>query len=333
MESNQPPSTGTGPIDFRTPAVPPDPQIELPDKSFTSAVFLDKPYAMLSESQKLDIYLPLKGNKPYPVILLIHGGGWLVGDKRWNIAGQAEPVLSRGYAVVSINHRPSNEAVFPAQIYDAKAAVRWIKANAQQYGLDANKIIAWGSSSGGHLAALLGTSGHVQELEDLTLGNPGQSCGVDAVVDISGPIDFLQLDPQIKELGLGSEANMHDVDYGPESRLIGGRISNFPEKCKVANPMTYIGSDSSPFYISGAKNDAAVPYLQGANLANALVAAIGENMVFLDISETGGHGGPSGPGGPPGGVSGPQNAPRGGLPPYSTEKLKKIFDFLSKQLG
>lgn len=333
MENNQPVNDGSGSIDFRTPAVPPNPQTELPGKSFASVIYLDKPYAALSESQKLDIYLPVKGNKPYPVIILIHGGGWLVGDKRWNIAGQAEPVLNRGYAVVSINHRLTSEAIFPAQIQDAKAAVRWIKANATKYDFDANKIVAWGSSSGGHLAALLGTSARVEELDDPGLGNSTQNSSVDAVVEMAGPIDFLQLDPQTKELGLGGETNMHDVDYGPESRLIGGRISKFPDRCKAASPMTYIDSSSSPFYISGSKNDAAVPYLQGVNLANALIAAIGKDKVLLDITETGGHGGPAGPGGPPDTPASQSSPPAGGPPAESPETLDRIFNFLSRQLS
>ena len=152
--------------------------------------WLDIAYATTSTAQKLDVYLP-EGNGPFPVILSIHGGAFKAGDKR---DGQLMPMLEglkRGYAVVSINYRLSPEAIFPAQIYDVKAAVRWIRANAKQYKFNPDKIAAWGGSAGGTLTALVGTSGDVKELEDLSLGNPTQSSRVQAVVDWFGQTDFL----------------------------------------------------------------------------------------------------------------------------------------------
>ena len=128
--------------------------------------WLDISYSTESQAQKLDVYLPDEGDGPFPVILSIHGGAFRAGDKGDN---QVVPMLEgvkRGYAVVSVNYRLSQEAIFPAQIYDIKAAVRWIRANAKQYKFNPDKIAAWGGSAGGHLSALLGTSGDVKELED-----------------------------------------------------------------------------------------------------------------------------------------------------------------------
>ena len=159
----------------------------------------DIAYADQSPAQKLDIYLPETGDGPFPVILSIHGGAFSGGDKR---DGQVTPMLEglkRGYAVVSINYRLSGESIWPAQINDCKAAVRWIRANAGHYKLAADKIAAWGGSAGGHLSAMLGTSGDVAALEDLSQGNAQQSSRVQVVVDWFGPTNFLTMDELQKQ--------------------------------------------------------------------------------------------------------------------------------------
>jgi acetyl esterase/lipase len=132
--------------------------------------WMDLPYAATSGAQRLDLYLPAEGKGPFPVILSIHGGAFLGGDKGDRQVIPMLEGLERGYAVVSINYRLSGEAIWPAQIHDCKAAVRWVRANAKQYRLDPDKIATWGGSAGGHLSAMVGTSGDVGSLEDLTLG-------------------------------------------------------------------------------------------------------------------------------------------------------------------
>ena len=132
----------------------------------------------------LDLYIPDGATKP-PLIVWVHGGAWRAGSK-------AKPpalwMLERGYAVASISYRLSQQAVFPAQIHDCKAAIRWLRAHASKYGYDAERIGAWGASAGGHLVALLGTSSGVKELEG-DLGYNDQSSRVQAVVDYFGPTD------------------------------------------------------------------------------------------------------------------------------------------------
>src|SRR5262249_30259401 len=136
-----------------------------------------------------------------------------------------------------LNHRFSNHAVFPAQLEDCKAAVRWLRANARKYNLDGNHIAAWGCSSGGHLSALLGTTGHVKELEG-TGGNLDQSSRVQAVVDWYGSIDLLQQPaPKPQE----ADSNI--------SRLLGGIAEQNKEKAARANPLTYLTKDTPPFLI------------------------------------------------------------------------------------
>lgn len=272
--------------------------------------WLDVAYASQSQAQKLDIYLPDEGDGPFPVIISIHGGAFKSGDKA---DGQVTPMLEglkRGYAVVSINYRLSGEAIFPAQIYDVKATVRWIRANANQYKLSEKKMAAWGGSAGGHLSALLGTSGDVKELEDLTQGNAAQSSRVNAVVDWFGPTDFMKMDEQLKE-GQVKNPQVHSVPGSPESELIGKNLADAPELVKAANPETYITKDDPPFFIQHGRIDNLVPYQQSVNLAGKLEKAIGKDKVTLEILPDSGHGGS--------GFSSPQN-------------IDKVFVFLDRIL-
>lgn len=280
------------------------------DISHIKNKFLDIPYANESEAQKLDIYLPVSTTKPLPVILSIHGGAFLGGDKR---DGQVIPMLKglqRGYAVISINYRLSGEAIWPAQIQDCKAAVRWIRANAKTYNLDADKIVAWGGSAGGHLSAVLGTSGNVDELEDLSQGNPEYSSRVQAVVDWFGPTDFLKMDEQLKASGVVNP-QIHSVPDSPESKLIGKNLEDAPELVKSANPETYISADDPPFLIQHGIEDNLVPYQGSVYLARKLGRELGFEKVSLEVFPATGHGGAA----------------------FNTsENLDRVFRFLDKVL-
>ena len=134
----------------------------------------------------LDLYCPEKFSGAVPVIIYIHGGGWRSGRKE---RCPAVALVQDGYAVASIDYRLTSTAPFPAQIEDCKAAVRWLRANAAKYNLDADRIGVWGMSAGGHLAALLGTSGGVPELEG-SGDNMQYSSQVQAVCDVAGPADL-----------------------------------------------------------------------------------------------------------------------------------------------
>ncbi|MCL6258086.1 alpha/beta hydrolase [Aquiflexum sp. TKW24L] len=254
--------------------------------------WLDLEYATISPAQKLDIYLPdEKGKGPYPIIISIHGGAFMFGDKA---DSQLKPMLEglkHGYAVVSINYRMSGEALFPKNINDVKAAIRWIKANANQYNLNANKVALWGGSAGGNLSALAGTSGDVKELEDMSLGNADQSSRVEAVVNWFGPTDFLAMDDQLRETGNGTPD--HSEANSPESKVLGQKITEIPEKVKEANPETYITSDDPPFFIQHGTKDHLVPTQQSINFAKKLEAVLGKEKVTLVLLEGSKHGGPA----------------------------------------
>lgn len=245
-----------------------------------AAEFRDLVYARTPQKDlALDLYLPDQASKP-PLVVWIHGGAWRAGSRA---KPQALYVTSRGYAVASISYRLSQEAIFPAQIHDCKAAIRWLRANAVKYGYDATRIGVWGPSAGGHLVALLGTSGGVKELEG-DLGNADESSAVQAVVDFFGPTDMLQMS---KPPGQAH----HDAPDSPESQLIGGPIQQNKDKAARADPITYITPNDPPFLIIHGDRDATVPMNQSELLEAALKKA--RVPVTFRVLPGAGHGGPA----------------------------------------
>ncbi|MEW5868152.1 MAG: alpha/beta hydrolase [Chloroflexota bacterium] len=260
------------------------------DTNHIQRKYLDIAYAQVSESEKLDIYLPADGEGPFPVILGIHGGAFMGCDKAdLHVLPMLEG-LDRNYAVVSINYRLSWEAKFPALVHDAKAAVRWIRAHAEPYHFDPDKIAAWGGSAGGYLSTMLGTTANVKELEDLSLGNPYQPCNVQAVVAWFGPTDFLKMDEQLAANGMMPPVGFrHSEANSPESLLLGQLITEIPEKVRAANPETYIHPNMPPFYLQHGTGDATVPVQQSIEFAEKLKRALGEDRVILELLEGAEH--------------------------------------------
>jgi acetyl esterase/lipase len=272
----------------------------------------DLPYAGLSPAQQLDIYWPETGDGPFPVILSIHGGAFMMGDKRDD---QVKPMLvglERGYAVVSMNYRMSGEAIFPALVQDAKAAVRWVRAHAGEYHFDPKKIAAWGGSAGGYLSLMVAVTAGVPELEDLSLGNPDQPCNIQAVVDWFGPTDFLKMDEQLAESGLApTPEGAHNAAHSPESLILGRQITEIPELVRAANPETYLRPGAPPCFIQHGLQDDTVPYQQSANFAAMAARILGPERVSLELI--------------PGAVH---------ADPYfeDPENVNKVLDFLDRHL-
>lgn len=269
----------------------------------------DIPYAALSDSQKFDIYWPDKFDGPYPVIVSIHGGGYCTGDKIGSDALVAWQGLERGYAVVSINYRLSPEDTFPAQINDVKAAIRFIKAHATEYNLKPDKIAVWGASAGGTLSALVGATADVPELSDLSLGNPDQSERVQAVVDWCGPMNLLTMDDQYEESGVKGFRTNLPTSYG--SKYLGGLVTELPDLAEAANPESYITPDDPPVFIQHGTEDDWVPVQQSIEYAAKLKSILGENKVYLEIMPGVAH---------------------GGIPFNNADNVKKVLDFLDKNL-
>ncbi len=231
-------------------------------------------------SRSLDLYLPeKKGNAKLPLVVWIHGGAWLGGDKG---ANQALGLVQDGFATASINYRLSGEARFPAQIEDCKAAIRFLRSKAAEYGIDGERIGVWGSSAGGHLASLLGTSSTVKDGD--AGGKNGPSSRVEAVCDFFGPADLLTLSSQA-----GNNAALnHDDPNSPEAQLIGGPIQQNADKARAASPISYITKDAPPFLIVHGDKDSVVPVGQSWELDGALRQAGASSS--LHIVSGGTHG-------------------------------------------
>jgi acetyl esterase/lipase len=240
---------------------------------------LDVPYAETDNPrQRLDLYLPKnpKSDKPLPVVAFIHGGAWLGGDKQAGVGMIAPLVASGEYAGVSIGYRLSGEAIWPAQIHDCKAAIRWLRANAKKYNLDPDRIGVTGTSAGGHLVAMLGTSGDVAALEGTLGSHTGVSSRVACVVDQFGPTDLLTM------------RGDHNNPNSPESKLIGGPVQEKEEAARNASPVTYVSKDDPPFMLIHGTNDQVVPFSQSEELRDALKKA-GVEAVLISV-EGAGHG-------------------------------------------
>ena len=232
------------------------------------------------ERNKLDLYLPEKADGPLPLLIWVHGGGWQNGSKDGCPPLRAG-YLDRGYAVASINYRLSGHAVFPAQIEDCKAAIRWLRAHSADFGLDPERFGVWGSSAGGHLVALIGTSGEVKEFD--VGANLDQSSRVQAVCDYFGPTDFTAF---VTTPGYGSHAS----DASPEAKLLGGTVMQNQDKAARVNPITYVSKDDPPFLIVHGDQDPTVPI----NQSELLFASLKETAVSAHFHTIhgAGHGGP-----------------------------------------
>jgi len=241
-------------------------------------VFKNVPYIKDGgERQTLDIYLPKypKEGDKLPVLVWVHGGGWTGGSKA-GMPGQ--DFLNQGYAQVSINYRLSSQAIFPAQIEDCKAAIRWLRANAATYNFDPDRIGVWGASAGGHLVAFLGTSG---ETTGFDVGdNLDQSSKVQAVCDIFGPTDFTPMETLPEQFAVVAE---------PVTGLLGGPAHERKELAEKASPITYVEKPNAPFLILHGDEDMLVNVDQSIRLHDALQKAGVESQLIVSKGE--GHSG------------------------------------------
>lgn len=252
----------------------------------------DIAYAQASAFQKLDLYLPT-GQAPrggWPVLIFVHGGAWMMCDKRDIQLNPALRLLREGIAVASINYRLSSEAKFPAQIHDVKTAIRCLKAKAQEFGLAKDRVAIWGASAGAHLAALAGTSASVPLLEDLNTGWADENVSLSAVVSWFGPTDFLKMDAQLSQTDAGKAD--HSAPLSPESKLLGVPITDCEAMVRAANPETWVTAACPPFLFQHAPDDPIVPVQQSVLFADLITRVAGPGRASLHLVENAGHAGP-----------------------------------------
>ncbi|MEO6739115.1 MAG: alpha/beta hydrolase [Chthoniobacteraceae bacterium] len=240
----------------------------------------DQPYAANDNPwQAVDLYLPKHRatEKPLPVVVYIHGGGWSGGSRRGG--GPALLAASGNYAGVSVGYRLSNEAKWPAQIHDCKAAIRWIRGHAKEYNLDPEHIGVTGTSAGGHLVSLLGLTEGVKELE----GDLGEftnfSSKVTCVVNVCGPQDMAS------PLMQGEAALKDDPAV---AGLLGGSLKEKAAEAKACSPLTYVHAGAPPFMTLHGTKDMRVNFTNATRLQEALTK-VGSPTILIPITD-GGHG-------------------------------------------
>jgi acetyl esterase/lipase len=251
----------------------------------------------------MDVYYPSQASAtPTPAVLYVHGGGWEHGSSSLGgiNASIAQALTARGMLVAAVNYRLAPEYLWPAQIVDIKCAVRYLRANAQQYGIDPSKIGAWGGSAGGHLVSMLGTAGPNAGFD--TGQYLQQSSSVQAVVDMFGPAD-------LTAGGWGPYAT------SVVEQVFGVKPGQDNSALAHASPVTYIQSNDPPFLIFHGAKDAVVPLSQSQELASRLQAA-GVSATLVTVQNAG-HG----------------FAPTGGpISPTLTDITQAAVDFFSQRL-
>lgn len=235
-------------------------------------IIRDITYATVGELRlQLDLYLPEEAKAPLPLVMWIHGGGWVAGERS---PCPVAPLATRGYALASVSYRLSTggaDTVFPAPLHDCKAAVRWLRANAWRYGIDGTRIGVWGASAGGHLAALLGTVQDDPALEG-TEGVTGVSSRVQAVCALFPATDFVHLEEEQDDhwrINLVAKALLH----GPPSKN--------PVLAASASPITHASRDSAPFVLIHGTADEVIPPEQSRRMHAALTAAGADSTLVL----------------------------------------------------
>lgn len=226
----------------------------------------------------LDLYIPAGASEPLPLIIWIHGGGWRNGSK--NAINRCAELLKHGYALASVEYRLSGEAKFPAAVEDCKAAVSYLRWKADKLGLDPERFGVWGSSAGGHLVAMLGTTNDVLDFDTHPVTQKA-SPTVQAVCNWFGPTDFLRMNDVTGAID-------HDAPDSPESLFIGAPIQEHPELVQRANPISYVSPSDPPMLIMHGDDDQSVIYNQSELLIRALQKAGVESQ--LHRVKGGGHG-------------------------------------------
>lgn len=211
-----------------------------------------------STELKLDLMSPTSGDGPFPAVLMIHGGAWRTGNKA-DMRVIMPEFIAHGYVAISPQYRFCPKEVFPAQVHDVKAAVRWIKANAKQHKIDPDRIGAIGFSAGGHLALMLGVTAAADGLEGETPSQGGDT-KIKAVVNFFGPTDL-------------AAADIPDISKPLVKDFLGGTPEAKPDAAKKASPLTYVSKDDAPVLTFQGTNDPLVPFNQAVKLAQAMTKA------------------------------------------------------------
>lgn len=268
------------------------------DVSQFSRVELDIPYADASVNQILDIWYPDKGEAPYPLVIVFHGGAFAAGHKRSHYIKSMCKPISQGYAIATVEYRLYHEAKWPAQLYDGKAAIRFLRANAEKYDLDPDRFAVWGNSAGGNVTQLLAVTGDDPEMDDLTLGVKASSKVQAAIAwyTTSELMSCEQFGTDIAEkrdatgAGKGMMPGDGKGNKSMFSDLLGFMPLFYPEKTLKASPIAFVHEDCPPMLLQHGTNDLVIDYHQSVYMKNKIDEVCGEGRAQLDLFKDEPHG-------------------------------------------
>lgn len=258
------------------------------DTSGIHRKFLNCPYGS-DHKQTLDIYLPNTGDGPFPAVLFMHGGGWSGGNKK---DAQILPFISgveRGFAVIGVGYRLIPNIRYPENLFDIKAALRWLCDNAETYLIDSERVALAGASAGAHLAMMAAFTAGQPVFEGAPLT---QTCQIRAVINQYGPTDFLTPHAQYDASGYPRLSAPDPESLGAVDALVGTQMANIPNMMRFLNPLDNVHAAIPPVLIQHGRYDPVIPYQQGTELYNKIVNICGEDRAQLDISEVYTHADP-----------------------------------------
>lgn len=249
-------------------------------------------YASNAASQVMDIFLPKHATGADPLLVVVHGGGFRFGSQTMEIIRPIiEQGIAKGYVVASVDYRKSGEAVFPAAVSDIKAAVRYLKANAAEYGIDPNRVALWGESAGAYLSLMTALTPDVEELNGDVRENLGQPSSVAALVEFYGPVEFYTMDEEYAAMGIMDTQTSTDSSF--ESAFLGQAVGQDKATTYTTWWGTYKEKLPSDFalqaWLQAGDSDKRVPYTQSENFASELSKVIGAERVHFSLLEGADH--------------------------------------------
>ena len=267
--------------------------------------WLDVAYAHTSPAQTLDLFLPETGDGPFPLIVLVHGGGWCSGSKRGTTMACAFACLDAGFALASIEYRFATDAPVPAMVHDVKAAIRFLRAHAAEFGIDPGKFVIWGNSSGGYIANMVTATGaHPGLVDDPALAGDaaGEPCTVQGLISWYAICDLFQMDlcdalppdENLRWLEPGAEAEARATGLPTMQAIALGFIPRTSYGAAMAaSPISYVDASFPPALFQHGAADPLVPFTQSVAMWKRVCDACGEGRATLELFPGGTHGDPA----------------------------------------
>lgn len=268
------------------------------DPSQYAHAWEDVPYADQDPRQVVHIYTP-GDDGDYPLLVFVNGGGWMQQMPRHNTIPGVWYAPSQGYALASVSYRLAPKWHFPAPVLDVKAAIRFLRAHADDYGYNADKIVAWANSAGGHIVGMCCATNNLPIYEDPTMGNADASSEIQGFVSFYAPSDLYQME-LVSYLAPEEQNAIAEIPDTGDSRpgmrlisnvLLGCRALDNPAVAAAASPINFVTEDFPPTYFFQGLADPIIPFTQTTAMYHKVVHVCGEDRAKLELFEGAGHGG------------------------------------------